>query len=120
MFASTGDQPGAQDEVPQAAGPGPPRTGKPTGQGAADRGALPQPRWFARQHLALLGQGGIEFGQRRAGTDRGHQFGGVVVHQAAMATDVQRLAVHRAAQVGLGVAAMDTQRLATGQGLARG
>ena len=44
------------------------------------------------QHLAVLFQQGLDFGQRRAGARRQDQFGGIVVDDAAMPANCQCLA----------------------------
>src|SRR6185437_3102131 len=54
-------------------------------------------RGLERQHLAVRGELALEVSERRAGARRDHELGGLAVRDARERTDVQQLALERAA-----------------------
>jgi hypothetical protein len=83
-----------EDEVAQRAvvgvAGGAARARQAGGDRAAQRRAAAEMRRFEGEHLALVSQHGLEFGQRRAAT-RGHdQFGRFVFDDAGVRTRVER------------------------------
>src|SRR4051794_8598982 len=68
------------------------------------------------EHLAFVAQRGFDFRERRAGAGGDHEFARLVIDDAAIAGDAQRLAAQRTAVKILGVAAADAERRAIRRG----
>src|SRR5690554_2092305 len=106
----TGDDAGAEHQVAYCARPGAARAGQAGSDHATHRRLAVEGRRLAGQCLALIIQRGKQLDQRSATAYGHHQFGGIVVDDAAVAPGIQHLAIDRAAEKGFAVGALDRQR----------
>ena len=105
-----GEDTGAEDEVARRAGIGPCRAREAAGDGPPQRRPRPEPRGLEGQLLAVLGQRGLDGVQGGPCAGGDHQLLGLVVDDAEVAADVQRLAGGGPAEERLGAAAAQVQR----------
>jgi hypothetical protein len=110
----------AEHEVPRRPGPRPSRAGKARGDSATQRAPTATARRLEAEHLSLRGQHGVELRQRCAGAGGDDQIARLVAQHAAVAGEVQRLAVDHVAIERLAGVAGGPQRPARFDGVTNG